>query len=220
MLDTNKSENIQNLEWEEVKTLIFPCLVSAEWKSIMDKNEQLAYSSFLDFSVCYYIRLEDEDGNKKKAAWIKSPALKDWGISMHTLKMQAIENMDKDGYSIQPIHRFLSTLDEEFASENADIIPLYLLTNQTSFFGAAGILNTDLIAEFAEEIGQNLYIIPSSVHELLLLPDDGQTNIEYFDLMIDEVNRSLVEPQNILSNHAYYYDRITDEIQMEKQEDE
>ena len=220
MLDINNSKNIQDLEWKEAKSLILPCLVSAEWKSIMDKNEQLAYSSFLDFSVCYYMRLEDRDGNKKNIAWVSRAALENWNIPMHTLKMQAIENMDKDGYFIQPIQRFLSTLDEGFSSENAGIIPLYLLTNQTSFFGAAGILNTDLLAEFAEKIGQNLYIIPSSVHELLLLPDDGQINIEYFNLMIDEVNRSLVEPQNILSNHAYYYNRITDEIQMEKQEDE
>ena len=215
-----KSENIQDLEWKEVKKLVLPCLVPVEWKFTMDKNNQLAYSSFLDFSICYYIRLKNGNGNKMKIAWVSRAALENWGIPMHTLKIQAIENMNKDGYTIQPINRFLSVLDEGFASENADVIPLYILTNQTSVFGASGILKTDLIAEFAKEIGKNLYIIPSSVHELLFLPDDGQIDVEDLKQIIKDVNDTLVRPQDILSDHAYYYNRITDEIRMEKQENE
>lgn len=209
-----KLEDVWNLKWEEVKTFVLPCLVPVKYGLEVCKNKYLVHSNFLDLSVYYYIRLESDKINKRKTAWVNHTALKNWGITTHRLKMQAVKNLNKDGYIMQPIQKMIPLPKEE------DSIPLYVLINRSGVFGAASILNTDRIAAFAEEIGQNIFIIPSSIHELLLLPDDGQTTVEDLDQMIKEINDTLVEPQDRLSNHAYYYNRITDEIQMEKQGDE
>ncbi|MCI9356577.1 MAG: hypothetical protein HFH59_03345 [Lachnospiraceae bacterium] len=72
----------------------------------------------------------------------------------------------------------------------------------------------EMISGFAEERGKNLYIIPSSIHELLLYPDFGDVSPEELSGYVKEVNRSQVPPHDRLSDHIYYYDRKTDEIRI------
>jgi len=62
--------------------------------------------------------------------------------------------------------------------------------------------------------GNNLYIIPSSIHELLLLPDDGTVDRESLDQMVQEVNMNEVLPTERLSDHVYYYEYAENEIRM------
>lgn len=205
-----KLETIQNLKWEEVKTFVLPCLVPVGWIGKIDKRSHWVQSSFLDLSVCYYIHVKRNHENKIGTVWIKYALLEEWGISAHTLKIQAVKNMEKYGYTIRPMEEMIPI------PQDKNPIPLYLLTSQTGLFGAAGILNMDTIATFAEEIDQNLYIIPSSIHELILLPDDGYIIAKDLEQMIKEINHTRVEPKDRLSNHVYYYNRITDEIQMEE----
>lgn len=206
-----KLESMGCLEWEMAKGHILPCLAPAGWDCwMMEGMEPLAYSSFLDLSIYYYIRLEDDDSSKVNIIWITPAVLTDWSISIQTLKKQAMENMD--GYAIHPVSQLIP--GDGSSLEGEDPIPLYVLTNQKTFFGAAGILNKSMVSAFAKEMGRNLYIIPSSVHEVLLFPDFGQMDTKDLDQMVKEVNDTQVEPYDRLSGHVYYYDRVKDEIQI------
>ena len=72
----------------------------------------------------------------------------------------------------------------------------------------------EMISGFAEEKGRSLYIIPSSIHELLIYPDFGDVSPAELSGYVKEVNRTQVQPQDRLSDHIYYYDRQTDEIRI------
>lgn len=215
-------EGLQNtgyMGWEDVKRYIFPCLAPVGWNNLQAQMAgQLASSNFLDLTVYYYIHLQEYNKqNLQKVIWIGRIAVKSWGISMQTLKEQAIKNTDDDGYSIQSIEEILrSTLVDEQATSESVSLPLYVLTNQRAFFGAAGMLDKKRYKRFAEKIGQNLYIIPSSVHEILLCSDSVQMEAEDFEQIIKEVNETQLATYDKLADHAYYYDKSNDKISIYK----
>ena len=69
------------------------------------------------------------------------------------------------------------------------------------------MLRTDLLAEFAKEQDRDLIILPSSVHELLLVPDHGGYDIEALRDMVREINREVVAQEERLSDEIYFFRR-------------
>ncbi len=83
--------------------------------------------------------------------------------------------------------------------EISDSVPMYVLTNKQKVNGASCMLYPDLICQFSDRIGKNLFIIPSSVHELLLLPADHKDEASEIRCMIREINDTQVRVEEILS---------------------
>jgi len=200
MTALNNMENVQN--WEKIKAQIFPMLVSERENENL--KEQYVYKSYLDFLVLYIIRISEmEIGNIK----ITNQMLDAWGISAEELDNQAMDNMKTDGYQVKGMRHML----QESCLEMMDDIGegedegLYVLTNQIKYFGAAGIF---FCAElFQKVIGtNNFYILPSSVHELILVKDDGGCDMQGLSVMVRCVNEEQVDIDERLSDHAYYYD--------------
>ena len=65
----------------------------------------------------------------------------------------------------------------------------------------------NLMDKIADFLGEDFYILPSSTHEVLLLPESRAPSKEELDQRIQEVNREALEPEDYLSDHAYYYSR-------------
>lgn len=222
MINTNihiytseKLRDITDLGWGELKDYVSPCLTSTE--GICQMREGLAHSSFLDLHIHYYIRAESGDGKRMKIIWIGQMILNEWGINMQTLETQAVKNLIKDRYTIQPIDDIINnSFDGAIIPNNPMDHPLHVLTNQRAFFGAAGILDKGIVSAFADNVGHDLFILPSSRHEVLLCPDLGDVTTEELDGIVREINSSVVEPCDRLSDHVYYYDREMDEIRMSK----
>lgn len=200
MTALNNMENVQN--WEKIKAQIFPMLVSERENENL--KEQYVYKSYLDFLVLYIIRISEmEIGNIK----ITNQMLDAWGISAEEFDNQAMDNMKTDGYQVKGMRHML----QESCLEMMDDIGegedegLYVLTNQIKYFGAAGIF---FCAElFQKVIGtNNFYILPSSVHELILVKDDGGCDMQGLSVMVRCVNEEQVDIDERLSDHAYYYD--------------
>jgi len=86
---------------------------------------------------------------------------------------------------------------------------LYVLSNEKRCHGAATILYPGILEETARHLGGNIYILPSSIHEVILLCDDGRNSSEYLHMMIEDINRSQLREEEVLSDYAYYYDMST-----------
>ena len=81
---------------------------------------------------------------------------------------------------------------------------MYVISNDRGINGAASILYEDIIYELAEKLGTNLYVIPSSVHEVIVVP----VNILEFEevsFMLNTVNKGHVAINDRLSNQVYHY---------------
>ena len=102
-------------------------------------------------------------------------------------------------------------MTEETAVEKLKKGKLYVFRNKSSLYGAAGILNKQLLKEKVGKVG--CYIIPSSLHELLFLPDSGELDKDEINAMIREVNKT-VDEQERLSEHCYFYHGASQELRM------
>ena len=93
-----------------------------------------------------------------------------------------------------------------------DVIPLDVLSNNKRDFGAISILYPGMLKLYAKRCGGNFFIIPSSVHEVLLMRDTGEENPENFKQMIAEVNDFHLPKEEFLSNDLYYYDSAEETV--------
>lgn len=91
---------------------------------------------------------------------------------------------------------------------------MYVLSNSHSINGAGCMLYPDVLRNFADKMNENLYILPSSTHEIIMVPDNGRLSREALDKMVRDVNGSQVPINEILSEHVYYYDRTTNSLDL------
>ena len=90
--------------------------------------------------------------------------------------------------------------------------PLYVLTNKARLYGASCILYPNLLDSIADKLTCDFYLIPSSIHEFLIIPVDNPEQISLFSQMVTEVNETQLSDDEVLSNHAYYYSREQKQI--------
>ena len=85
--------------------------------------------------------------------------------------------------------------------------PIYLLKNEKNCFGATVLVYQDPIRDLADRLGENLFLLPSSIHEVIAVPESMECSAEELAQIVRQVNREMVGPQDYLSDHVYYYDR-------------
>ena len=201
------AENIS--EWEYVRDDIYPVLLSTEENS--ELLEKLVSTPMLDLSVVYVIRRKIP-GKDTLSVKITQNLLLSYEITPEQLHRQAMINMGKDGYEfleLASLVRDMLHTEEVLVGNKPEI---YILTNADKSYGAAGILNKKLIREFAGK--RDFIILPSSVHETLFVPVNGEKDQAFFDEMVREVNRTQVCLEEKLADHSYYYDAAIGEIRM------
>ncbi len=84
---------------------------------------------------------------------------------------------------------------------------MFVLTNSLRSFGAVCILYEDILFHIGNLLRENFYILPSSIHEVIIIPESQAPCKETLNEMIVEINESQVEREEVLSDHVYYYNR-------------
>ena len=100
-------------------------------------------------------------------------------------------------------------MEEEFKEvmmETQDERSMYVITNESKLFGAASMLYEEPLHELAEKIGSDLYILPSSIHEVIAVSADFGSPDEWAE-MVYEINMDQVDINDRLSNQVYCYDK-------------
>lgn len=110
------------------------------------------------------------------------------------------------------IDALLMKLHKDMKEDEAGI-PMYVLSNEQKLQGAACILYPDVLSNFAKEKNSDLFILPSSIHEVILLPDSEGTSKETLLEMVSEINRTQVEEGEVLADSVYYYRRKDNRIE-------
>lgn len=139
-----------------------------------------------------------------------------WNRTAEDLLTVAMENAHEQGtYEIMNMADVLANMMGISPEDLEDSLPganeaehiMYVISNKSRVNGAGAILDLDLWKEFAKDKG-NLYILPSSIHELIAVPDYGKEDaVEELTNMVHEVNSTQVAPGEILSETVYYYDQ-------------
>ena len=86
---------------------------------------------------------------------------------------------------------------------------IHIVTNRKNAHGAAYIFDTNTLQKMADLLESDLYIIPSSIHEIMIFPWNDFATKEELSAIVEEVNETAVEKEEQLSNHVYIFDRET-----------
>ncbi|MCM1561605.1 MAG: DUF5688 family protein [Butyrivibrio sp.] len=148
---------------------------------------------------------------------ITNAQLIQWGITKETLRRDAWNNMKK---RFPPIVRSMNEMliemmtgeIEGMATVDTEEDILHVITNTDNCYGASYMFDEELMSNTAERFKDDIVIIPSSVHEIIFLPKRYVADIGEIISMVVEVNYSQVQPEEMLSNSVYVFDRQTHDI--------
>jgi len=128
-----------------------------------------------------------------------------FGISEEQLAKDAQEASEKNHpLTIKNMETVLFGVPEE---EIEDTNGLWVISNDTGRYGASAIAYPGALERIAEKLGNSFYVIPSSVHEMLVMPEGTAMRAKDLDGMVVSVNNSEVAEEERLTNHSYHYDK-------------
>lgn len=188
--------------FSEVKDSIYYRLVNYEMnENLLKEQPHLRWN---DLAVTFYYVLETA-GEGRASVTIKKPYLEMWGIEEEELYRTAHENMQRKKPEI--LMTMKEILEEMMSGQLSEEyhVPMYVLTNTEKLYGAATLLYSHKIKELADRLKNDLLIIPSSVHEVLLMEDGAEQDYDWLRSIVKEVNRSQVEPDEVLAESLYRY---------------
>ena len=219
----------QFLDYEKIKDSIVYRLINTEMnRELLD---DLPHMEFLDLSVVFCCLVMEEEDNPA-FIWIHNIHMKLWDVTVEELYRAASENtqqlekpeimnieeilydvLPEKGFSLNENDR---SMEEEPAGNNdaESTVPVYVLSSRKRLQGAACMLYPDLLRKIADRMDSSYYIIPSSIHELLLIPAAGFADRDELKAMICEINDTHVAPEERLSYSLYGYDRKENKVEI------
>lgn len=205
----------QYLIYENIRKNVVYRLVNTE--SNRDLLEDIPHLEFLDLSIIFRCLVTQEDIGSASIL-IHNVHMKLWDITIQELYQDAVMNTPRlEEYEIKSMTEVMREIMTEensdgsgqdaYMEEFSDSVPLYVLSNKNRIEGAGCMLYPDLMKDFSDTIGSSFYIIPSSVHECLLLPPKEDVQGGEIKNMIKEINDTQVSVEERLSYSLYYYDK-------------
>lgn len=218
-------------DFEQVKNRVVYKLIHRERNR--ELLEDVPYIPYLDLAIVFYcIVFRQEYGNA--TILVHNEHLRMWQVTKEQLYEHAIVNTPiLLPYFIKPIEEIMEEHFEkkvpgrekshekdtmEKVTADATSISMYVLSNQEKLYGAAAILYPNLLKNFAIACGRDFYILPSSIHEVILVPEYERGDLDSLSEMVKEINKIEVAEEEILSDHAYYYDREEEQVVVEQEE--
>lgn len=183
--------------------------------------EDIPFLPFLDLAVCFFYAYSNEtlgDG----AITVRNSHVQLWKTSIAELIKLAEKNTPRlFPWQCDSIETILQNMIEE--EECEEELPektelgetgMLILSNAKHLNGAACMIYPKIWEILNEGKQCSYYILPSSIHEVILLPDEGLEAAEDLKQMIAEVNRTQVAPEEVLSDSLYYYDGVKKRIKI------
>ncbi len=196
-----------DMSYENCRKHIVYRLVSAERNK--ELLETIPHIPFLDLAVVfYYLVNQDEEGIG--SIRISNELMERWNVSTEELMEEATRNTPalfpaKCNPMSSILEKMIFHMEEKERMEYVCSEP-YVLTNSNGINGASVWLYPDQLKNIANFFGKSFYILPSSIHEVLVLAESNNSSEEELISMVREVNQSCVECDEILSDNIYYYD--------------
>lgn len=201
-------------DYEQVKSKVVYKLVSKQQNAKL--LEDVPHMEVLDLAVVFLCLFPSAEHNYSTVL-IHNEHCKLWKVNGEALWEQAKVNTPRLlPYVLQPMDDVLTELMQvdltDEMSMQMGLHPMYVLSNQARMHGASAILYPHMLQEFANCMQSDFYIIPSSIHELILIPTGERNDDARLNELIAYVNAEELQPEDILSDHVYYFSREREEI--------
>ncbi len=226
-----KNETVMDVmdlsDFTNVKERIVLRLVNYEKNK--EQLESCPHKRFLDLAITFrFLAKVDEFGLASSLVGNKEFEL--WNVELEELYQIAMFNtMREFPWKMDSLvkvvtecfgERLPKHIREEFEEDIKNIenvenrVNMYVLTNNVGLNGATSIIYDNVVKNFASVHSSNVFILPSSVHEVMLVPEKDETDAEFLQELVIEANQSAVGLIDLLSDHIYYYNREQDQLLM------
>lgn len=221
--EEDKEEEGFTYTLENVKKRIIYRLLSYERNRRL--LEKIPHIKFLDLAVTYYCLIQNDE-SKISAIRITNEHLQSWNISVNDLHKLAVNNtkrefppvilpMDDVIQEFQDEEKkalYSNTVTEEIQEDKANksneqTNKMYLLSNSAGIYGATCLLYKNLLRNFSAKVQTDLYILPCSIHELILMPNRRDIDKDELARLVRSINRTQLSYDEVLSDNVYFYSR-------------
>lgn len=176
-----------------------------------ERLAEMPHKEMEDMAVVCRVMIDGDYHGGQMSYLITNPVMQEFGVTKDELFADAAINMsERAPYSITPLFNVLAEMDP-FYMDNPMPEPdntLFVATNPAKMFGAGVIAQPGFMEDARAALRGSFFVLPSSIHEVLLLKDDGST--DYHDLlrMVTEINATQVAPYDRLTDNVYHYDAL------------
>lgn len=214
------------MDYDRVKKNLFMRLSAAEKNK--DLLEHAPHIRKEDLAITFHIMLDQSDKGTA-TTMINDNMMEAYGIDLDQLYQDAllnspvicpaqIENMGEalsrmmieDMKSAGAPPEVIQEMEKDLKESNKDN-PMTIITNDRLVDGASAIFYPGVMDLVGERMQGDYFILPSSVHETLVVPDDGRVSLQELTDMVKEVNMTQVSPEDQLTDQVYHYD-IADHV--------
>lgn len=190
---------------DQVKDKIVFRLVNKE------KNQKLLkevpYRSFLDLAIVYYYIFHHEKIGSA-AIMVKNEHMEMWGMNETALYELASRNTRRLlCWQFDSMEKMIQGLIKEPCVFCPTEVPLYVLTNEARSYGAVWMTSGEVLEQIGKKLENDFYILPSSVHECMIVPGNVKVQEHVLKEMVEEINQTHVEPEEVLADTIYFYER-------------
>lgn len=193
--------------WDKVKDRISLRLISKEMNQ--EKLKDCIHEDFCDLAAIAVINLQiGKQGTMSTS--ITHDLSERWDVSEKEILQAAKENTPRlfppQFKSMEEVLAKMLDVTPEDLDKEFKKAPMYILTNAYGINGATVILYESVMKEIYEKIGGKYVILPSSIHETIVVPIKEKTDWEELQNMVENINQSHVLDEEVLSNNVYFYD--------------
>lgn len=193
-------------DFEKAKNRVFLKLINkAENEEFL---KTVPYRIYLDLAIVPYYKYED-DMLGSSSITIHNALLKKWDISAQELFTYA----ERNTLGQEPVLKGLNELLDELSSKEGtnpdrqEEMSPYVLTNKEGYLGAVYLAYDQFLSRIADELEQDFFVLPSSIHECIIIPTNITTDGAELGKMVRSINADVLKPEDILSDHPYFYQR-------------
>lgn len=160
-----------------------------------------------DMSMVYRFVFSTDDRGTASTL-VTNQMLENYGITAEQLHADAMVNAPEQfPASVRSMQEVLA----EIMGMDPEMMPgepggMYVATCNQGMNGAGCIFYPEFMDQAAEKLGGDFFVLPSSVHEVILLPDNGTMSAKELESMVQEINATEVAPEDRLSDSVYHYD--------------
>lgn len=201
-------------KWDDIKQYVKPFVFNLEKNREYIKQNQIVFREKLNLAYCCFLDFPEDELGGTAQVNVSRNLLELWEISeeelFETAESNAIFCIKSMKETIEEIIQDKSGVEVNLGERSM----LYVISTPKRYRGAAGIFRTELLEKHAVEIDDNFYILPSSMHEVILVKEQDAPSVEVLKDMVQDVNETQVMVEEYLADSIYYYERKIKEVKI------
>lgn len=186
------------------------------YKKNRELLERIPYVRYLDLAIVFYCTVQDEQIGQG-TIMVHNEHLKFWNVTAAEIadlaRRNTIKQFPHELFSMMELieegmkDEEKKMLAQEIADQGEEAMPMYVLTNREKNLGATCVVYDSILEDVGESLGEDYYVLPSSIHECIIVPKREEIDPIELKAIVRDVNDTQVQPEEVLSDEIYQYER-------------